>query len=92
MSEKDLNRKATEADLENVSGGAIETQTVEGTGFLGRRKSVTQYRANVNGVKGAWHSDLKDAKAEEQKLGNKYILETVDSRFGTVLNGKLKDQ
>lgn len=60
MSEKDLNRQATEADLENVSGGRIETSK----GTFGK----TLYRANINGEKGDWRVSQRSAKFDEDNL------------------------
>lgn len=60
MSKKDLNRQATEADLENVSGGKIETAK----GPLGKNL----YRANINGETGDWCVTKSGAKKDEDKL------------------------
>lgn len=60
MSEKDLNRKATDADLENVSGGKIETSK----GTFGK----TLYRANINGETSGWRFTKKGAKHDEDNL------------------------
>lgn len=52
MSEKDLNRQATEADLENVSGGAI----VDYGTFKGKKAKVGKISA-VSNTKGGAETD-----------------------------------
>ena len=51
MSEKDLNKKISDADLENVSGGVIE----QGTGTFGKKL----YRAKVKDETGVWRLTAK---------------------------------
>ena len=60
MSEKDLNKKISDADLENVSGGVIE----QGTGTFGKKL----YRTKVKDETGVWRLTQKLAKNDEDAL------------------------